>query len=239
MGHSMTIHAGHGPYPGGAYGAVGYLNESVEARKVVLELKKYLKFEDITDNNPAHSANQVLRTITAAANAEDREVNFSIHLNAAKNTSAQGLEILYYPTQENKEICQRMLRYIKQVMPDMPIHGSGLVPRANLYILRNTKARTFIIECAYVTNISDARNWDAEDFAEKFARVVKMMYSNAGASADKEEEIKPPTGVETEDGTVKNMLYKVQLGAFADKENADTLASILRSKGYDCYVKKE
>lgn len=239
MGHSMTIHAGHGPYPGGAYGAVSYLNESVEARKVVFALKRYLKFEDITDNNPAHSHTQVLRTITAAANAEDREVNFSIHLNAAANTAASGLEILYYPTGENEKIAERMLKYIKQVMPEKPIHGRGIVPRDNLYILSNTKARTFIIECCYTTNMSDARNWDAEDFAEKFASVVKMMYSNAGASIDKPFEPIPPAGVETDDGFVQNSLYKVQLGAFAYKENADTLASILRSKGYDCYVKKE
>jgi N-acetylmuramoyl-L-alanine amidase len=38
---------------------------------------------------------------------------------------------------------------------------------------------------------------------------------------------------------LKNRLYKVQVGAFANKANADKLCNELKAKGYSAFVKTE
>ena len=84
---NITIHAGHNPDGKVACGAVGYLKESTEARKVkdliYDSLCEVIDIEDVTIND-GKSSIDVLQRICKKCNAEERDLNVSIHFNASK-----------------------------------------------------------------------------------------------------------------------------------------------------------
>lgn len=81
----------------------------------------------------------------------------------------------------------------------------------------------------YGSNHGDPNNW-WDNFGRTmndFRAAVKAGLSAAAGTA---------TGGST--GTEEKTLYRVQTGAFAQKENADALASKLKAKGFDTYIVK-
>lgn len=236
MSDLLTVHAGHGPYPGRTYGVVGYLNESIEARKVVRALKKYLSFEDITVDDPNMTQNEVLRELVRRANAKDRELNISIHLNASENKNATGLEILHWHSETSRNIAQNLSDMI--ISNNYFINVRKPVERGNLYFLNNTKAVSLIIECAYATSLKDAEAWDADRCAKVIAESLKYLYRGLEPSGDKDysEYDEPYLGQNNNGDKIPNKMYKVQVGAFITKANADLLVKELKAKGYDCFV---
>lgn len=236
MSDLLTIHAGHGPYPGRTYGTVDYLNESIEARKVVRALKNHIAFEDITVNDPNLSQNEVLRELARRANAKDRQLNISIHLNASANRSATGLEILHWPSETSRKKAEKLSGLI--VENGYITNVRRPVERNNLYFLNNTKAVSLIIECAFCTSLADASVWDADRCALILASALKDMFRGLEPADDKDysEYEEPDMGKGSDGEPVPYRLYKVQAGAFYNKGNAEKLAEELRSKGYDCFV---
>lgn len=236
MSDLLTVHAGHGPYPGRTYGVVDYLNESIEARKVVRALKKHLAFEDITVDDPNMTQNEVLRELVRRANAKDRQLNISIHLNASPNRSATGLEILHWPSERSRNMAEELSRLI--VENGYITNVRKPVERSNLYFLNNTKAISLIIECAYITSLDDVSVWDADRCALILAYALKDMFRGLEPADDKDySEYEEPDMGKGSDGTsVPYRLYKVQVGAFSNRGNAAKLVEELRSKGYDCFV---
>ena len=102
---TYNIHAGHGISGGQGCGAIGILDESLEARKVKDELIRLMKSSghivyDCTYNGNA-SQNTILSKIVANCNAHTVDLDISIHLNSGRNdydgdTSTGGVEVYGY-----------------------------------------------------------------------------------------------------------------------------------------------
>ena len=99
---------------------------------------------------------------------------------------------------------------------------------ARFAVLRQTKMPAALVEMGFITNSADANllRTRQDDFAEAIA---KGILSYLGISYKPVQSAPAGTGA----------LYKVQVGAFASKANADRLASELKSKGYNTYIVKE
>lgn len=167
---NITIHAGHNPDGKVACGAVGYMKESTEARKVkdliYDSLCEVIDIEDVTVND-GKSAIDVLERICKKCNAKDRDLNISIHFNASKKEivsdgKIKGSEIwLYDSNSELKELAEDILRNLEM----QGYTNRGVKYNKGLYVLKNTKSPTMLIECCFVDDLDDVALYDEIEVA--------------------------------------------------------------------------
>lgn len=226
---SMTIHAGHAPSGGIGCGAVGYLDESKEAREVVRHLKNmiqdrgHIELYEVTVNNNM-PAKQVLELLTAKINSAQCNINLSIHLNAGGGCRAESW--CYSAQSDSNGIAEAIS---KEIATRLGIGWKKNQYNPKLYVLRHTKFPVCIIECTFVDNKEAYDKWDAYRCAQAIADAV-YSYLNLNMNDIEDLDV---------DKTDPDFLYKVQMGAFKNKSNAEKLKIELERNGYSTYIKKE
>ena len=219
----LSIHAGHNPDGKVACGAVGFLKESTCAREIVNHLLSVFsesanQVTNVTVDNGV-TASDVLQKLTHLMNSERRDLNISIHLNAASDPAANGVECYYYEGNATtrkaaEEIC-------KSLSERMGYKNRGAKYNKSLYVIRKTVDPTILVECGFVTNQEDCERYDAKKIAEAIYDGLRKAYN----WKDELPEFAP-----TEN------LYRVQLGAFRNRKNAEKLAAELKAKGYETFI---
>lgn len=167
---NITIHAGHNPDGKVACGAVGYIKESTEARKVkdliYDSLCEVIDIEDVTIND-GKSAKDVLERICKKCNEKERDFNISIHFNASKkgivsDGRIKGSEIwLYDSNSDLKELAESILKNLEM----QGYTNRGVRYSKGLYLLNKTKSPTMLIECCYVDDLDDVALYDEIEVA--------------------------------------------------------------------------
>ena len=169
---------------------------------------------------------------TKKANNLNADILVSIHINSATNTSAKGFESYTYPnagsstTAFQNVMHQEIIRAI----------GTGVQDRgkktANFHMLRESKMKAILTENLFISNSGDASKLKDDSFLDKLAQGhVNGLEKFLGLKRIEKppEEPKNPTG----------KLWKVQVGAFEDRKNADALSNDLMKQGYRPVVKYE
>lgn len=101
---------------------------------------------------------------------------------------------------------------------------------SGLYVLKNTKAPAMLVECCFVGDKDDV---EAYDYFSMASAIVKGI---TGQSVQNVQETESAgSGEETATGP-KGALYRVQVGAYSKKGNADAMANNLRSAGFDAFI---
>lgn len=230
----IAFHAGHAAPGGLGQGAVGLMDESLEARRVISALTNLCNRNNIGYSNctiySAMSQNDVLRKVTINHNIAEADVNISVHLNSATNPAANGCEAIYYPGNSEMhdlgyEIVEKIHKYTNIAMRNRPVYAKD-----NLYVLRHIKGPVVLIECAFVSSALDAHLWNPEKIALAIFDAVCEHYDVKTGN-------KNPSEIPAEEAS--KVLYKVQTGAFAKKENAEKQLEKMKKAGFDGYIKEE
>ncbi len=237
----INCHAGHNPDGKIACGAVGYIKESTEARKVKDEVISQLRdlghmVYDCTCNNGT-SKQDVLTKIVKLCNARIVDLDISIHFNAAtKETMAdgktKGVEVYIYRESDiTNQYAQRVCAEISR----LGFQNRGVKVRPSLYVLQKTKAPAMLIECCFVDDKDDVQLYDAQKMADAIVRGIagqnpKQVISDIDPDTEKQ-------NAETPVGDGKT-IYRVQVGAYSVKENAEKMAERLRQAGFDAIITK-
>lgn len=166
---NYNIHAGHCPQGQGASGAVGFLQESIENRKVKNRVISALKnaghtVYDCTDDTNC-TANQNLQRIVSKCNAHNVDLDVSIHLNAGGGT---GVEVWCYDGKTAdiaSAICEK-------VSTALGIPNRGVKHSKGLYVLKNTKSPALLVECCFVDGQNDADKWDTDKCGDAIASAI-------------------------------------------------------------------
>lgn len=230
---NISVHAGHAPAGGLGCGVVGLLDESVENRILsdklikLLNLHNEIRCYDCTYEKPGKPAD-ILVYLAQQINKLGCAINLSIHLNASKDATGNGCECwCYSPNSDSVPLAE----YIsKQISQDLNIKNRGVKFSTKLAVLRNTSFPTIIVECCFVDNRNDTSKWNAATCAQAIhVAIIDYLTTNEALIKDV-----PDTPDESRD-----YLYKVQLGAFKNKANAEALKIELERNGYATYIKKE
>lgn len=168
----INCHAGHNPDGKVANGAVGLIKESTEARKVKDEVIRLLRKEghtvfDCTVDNGT-SQNDVLKKIVNKCNQNKVDLDISIHFNAGANDlkgngRGCGTEVFVY------KIGNSSTNYAKNIVENISKLGfknRGVKEDKNLYILKNTKSPSLLIECLFVDDKDDVNLYDYKTMAK-------------------------------------------------------------------------
>ena len=232
----INVHAGHNPAGKVACGAVGLINESTEARRVKEEVISQLRqlghtvYDCTVDNGTGQQ--DVLKKIVAKCNAHIVDLDVSIHFNSgagdkAGNGRTTGVEVLLYSN------ASRAYREAEKVCKEVAVLGfknSGLKYRPNLAVLKNTKSPAMLIECCFVDDKDDVQLYNYQDMASA------IVCGITGQRVQESEETgKVEDGEETPIGN-KHALYRVQVGAYSVKSNAENMQKKLREAGFDALL---
>ena len=151
-------------------------------------------------------------------NGKKYDLVIESHLNAF-NGSAKGTEVLYYPTStKSKEYAQRVNDKLDDIFTDR-----GIKSRSDLYILRDTDCPAILIEYFFCDNKEDYSKADTNEEMQLIANKVVEGVLN-------KELQKAPTTSDTK-------MYKVCIGAYKDRDNANKMLDEAIKKGFkDSYI---
>lgn len=186
----INVHAGHNPDGMTACGAIGLIRESTEARTVKDRVITQLAamghtVRDCTCNNGT-SQNDILQKIVAACNAQEADLDISIHFNAGAQTEADGhttgTEVYVYSASS------AAATYAQQVVDNIATLGfrnRGVKERTSLYVLRHTKAPAMLIECCFVDDPEDVALYNADRMAAAIVAGITGQAAETTADAAK------------------------------------------------------
>lgn len=161
------------------------------------------------------------------ANSFGADVFVSIHTNA-HNSNAQGVETFSFP---NSSRGRKLAKDIHNEVANAKLYTKNRgLKTANFAVLRQSRMPAALIETAFITNKADSKllKNKQNDFATAIAKGT-LKYLG----------IKYKTKSKPKKKNAGKGLYKVQVGAYSDKKNAEKLAKELKKKGYNNFIKKE
>ena len=206
-------------------GAVGYATERELNVYTAAEMAVYLT---------KHYACQVrvgsgdsLYALCDEANAWGADLFVSIHFNAA---GGDGFECYVY-SDKTVELGKLFAKYVAEAGQNLreSAVAPGVKIRTNLAVLYRTAMPAVLVEGAFVDNRKDIEDWNGPAELQKLA----AAYAKAAAAYLHLEET---SSVPEE---APQVWYRVQVGAFREKANADNMLKKLRAAGFaDAYIKE-
>lgn len=158
------------------------------------------------------------------ANAWGADIYLSIHHNAGANgTSAGGIVVFSHPDGSSTSHAWRDELYAA-LIKHTGLKGNrwdGTLT-ADYQILRETDMPAVLLELGFMDSTVDVPIILTDDHARKCAEAIVEVLVKRGKLKKKAE---------------SNTVYRVQVGAFGSKANAERLMAELKSKGYEAYVK--
>lgn len=241
----INVHAGHNPDGKVACGAIGFIKESTENRNVKNEVIRLLKalghtVYDCTVDNGTSSSN-VLTNIVKKCNAHEVDLDVSIHFNAGAadakgNGKTTGTEVFIYKDNNKAEpFARNVAKAIAALgfkLRDDAVKDD-VKTASSLYVLKNTKAPAMLIECCFVDDKDDVALYDCKSMAEAIVYGITGQRYEEPTNNDVDEEIS-----NEKDTGDKDALYRVQVGAYGKKENAEAMKKKLKAAGFDAVIVK-
>lgn len=205
--------------------AVGNTNEQEQCRKIGSALEKAL---DRCGFDSKAGLTGSMYTRVAESNAFGADLHTPIHTNAFDGKVA-GLRIMVYKLGgEAEKIAQAVM---DELAPITPGKSDGISAQPQLYEISDSKALCVYIEVGFHDNPEEAR-WiigHTEDIAEAICRGLCKHYSvkYIPPKAETQAEVKP----------AEKTVYRVQVGAFHNRDNAVRMRDELKAKGYtDAFI---
>lgn len=220
----VYIGVGHG---GSDSGAVKYLVEKDINLKMALACRDYLKAAGVsvkisrTTDKDSSIAEKV-----AAANSWGADLALDIHNNAGGGDGAEVYHSIVYGT--GAALAKNILSEFEKIGQN--IRGAKTKPEGNtdyFGFIRMTNMPAVITEAVFVDNAADAAQADTDAECKAFGvAIAKGVLKTLG--------IKTPTPAAKP--TPSGKIYRVQVGAFKSKANANAMVKELKNKGYNAFI---
>ena len=210
--------------------AVGNTSEAEQCRKIALALVDALGrcgFAAKTNVSPSASMYDRVKE----SNAWGADAHIPVHTNAY-NGKVAGFRGFYYSTGSDG---YKLVTAIKNaVAPITPGTSDGLSANPKLYEIKSSNAPCAYLELGFHDNPVEARYIidHTHELAEAICNGVCAHYGVAYVNPDKVSAAPAPA---TES---KGTIYRVQVGAFSKKSNAERLRDELKAKGYNAFIKE-
>lgn len=215
MPYSIMLDAGHG---GSDPGAV-YMGrrEKDDNLSLTLAVGKILENNGI-DVLYTRTTDDYLTPFERASLANEAGVDYfiSFHRNSSPESNQyKGVEVLVY---DKSGIKYEMAQNIVGALGELGFREIGVKERTGLVVLRRTRMPALLIETGFINSDEDNRIYDEkqEEIAQAIAEAILGTLN--------EETIENP------------LYYRVQVGAYRNRENADRILYQLLDKGYPAFL---
>lgn len=177
----------------------------------------------------------------AIANEEGADLFVSIHRNAAEYPGQySGVETLIY---NDSGLKREMADRINENLEKLGFRNIGVSIRPNLVVLNSTQMPALLVEAGFIDSEKDNQIFDskfqamAQAIADGIMTTLEeppLVSSEVAPEAMTEERrrpVMPPNPPEEPEE-----LYRVQAGAFRERQNADNLMRLLENDGFPVYI---
>lgn len=202
-------------------GASDIINEVTEARKIVnriYNLCKNMGIEVYKYHDTSSSSSQNLANIVNWHNQFKDGIDVSIHFNAYQHTSnSMGTEVCYY---SQSELASKVSLAISKASG---LKDRGGKERKGLYVLKNTNKPMILIEVCFCDS-----SYDVQKYQQNFDNICLAIIQ---ALTGKTTQIN-----NTNNNSNNDKIYRVQVGAYKIKSNAEEMQQKLKNLGIDSII---
>ena len=203
--------------------AVGNTNEAEQCRRIALALVDALErcgFAAKTNVNPSASMYDRVKE----SNAWGADAHIPVHTNAY-NGKVAGFRGFYYSAGGNG---YKLVTAIKNaVAPITPGTSDGISANPKLYEVKSSNAPCAYLELGFHDNPVEARYIidHTRELAEAVCKGICTHYGAAYVNPDAQANAAAP-----------DTLYRVQVGAFRSRENAEAMREKLAAAGFPGFI---
>ncbi len=210
-----------------------YLNDRI-ADKIEKKLASYDGYQLIRVDDTTGKTDVALKTRVNKANEFEADICVSIHHNAhdpksigQNGGSGSGVIVIVYTKASQKSKEYQKIIY-DELIKETGLKGnrSNPMPTQNLYVCRETEMPCVLAECGFMDSVTDTKIILTEDFADKAAEAFVNALVEIGNLKKKSETPKDTSG----------KLYRVQVGCYSKRENAEAMKKKLMADGYDAII---
>lgn len=163
-----------------------------------------------------------LKDRTDQANMWGADLFLSIHVNAGGGT---GYEDFIHTSLSDTSKTAAIRDVIHRNIADAMVWRNRGKKKANFHVLRETSMSAMLTENGFIDNEYDAQALSTPSYLYRLATAHGEGLAKAFNLKKK--------------NITKNKLYKVQVGAFVNRKNAEMYAERVRKDGYDTYIVEE
>lgn len=198
--------------------------------KIEEKLKDYTGYELLRLDDRTGKTDIALSTRTNNANAFNADFYLSIHHNAGVNGGKGGGIVSIVYTKASAKSCEWQKELYDALIKHTGLKGnrSDPMPKQNLHECRESKMPCVLLECGFMDSSTDVPIILTDSFADKVATACVEVLVKKGNLQKK------ATKVEPSDGS----LYRVQVGAYKSKSNAENTKKKLKEFGFDAIIVK-
>lgn len=164
------------------------------------------------------------------SNAFGADLHVPIHTNAF-NGSVMGTRMFCYNTGKGMAACKAIFA---RVAPLSPGTSENIQVNPKLYEVRVPAAPTAYLECEFHDTVEGAK-WLVENAATIGEAIAHGICEYLGVTYKPVEQPKPAQPEQP----ATNKLYRVQVGAFANRENAEKMLQRLKDAGFDAFIRQD
>lgn len=208
-----------------------WLNDRI-ADKVEKLLQNYTGYQLIRTDDTTGKKDIALRARTNAANNFKADFYLSIHHNAgAKGGTGSGIVAIVYNKGASAESVAWQKELYNELIAATGLKGNRATPldKMNLHEVRETNMPAVLLELGFMDSAIDVPIILTDKFADQCAEaIVKVLVRRGGLKAKTAE----PTVV----APVVSVQYKVQVGAYGIRDNAEEMKAKLESAGFPAMI---
>lgn len=233
----IALDAGHGGSdPGAVYNG---RNEKDDNLRLALEVGKLLQNAgvDVTYTRDKDIYETPFKKATDANNV-NADYFVSFHRNSGENpNTASGVQNLIFSTGGKSET---LADNIQKNLVDLGFKDLGIIERPNLVVLRRTKMPAVLIETGFINNEQDNAKFDRE-FSQIASAIADGILNTIGMGNAMQNPAEPDYMPDNEmdeddDECVCGKLFRVQVGAFKNRDNADRLLATLLDNDFPAFI---
>jgi N-acetylmuramoyl-L-alanine amidase len=219
MVKTIVIDPGHGGTDPGASG------NGIKEKDIVLEIGKKVKYylesqyQDVKVILTRETDKYIeLSQRCKISNSLTTSLFVSIHINAANSTSAHGFETFIYNKTSSATTKAYQKKLHEAIMKGAPYFTDRGTNSANFQVLRGTTAPAILTESGFITNAQDSSILKTK---EKLDNIAKAHVDGIAICLGLKK--KPIANTKS---------YKVQVGAYDDKQQAEAIKNSIEKLGY-------
>lgn len=231
MARNVFIGVGHGGSDPGAV-ANGFQEDDLNLSIALACQSELARHGVLTKMSRIKDENDPLSEEIKECNAFNPELAVEIHNNAGGGDGCEVFYSIYGGT--GKVLANNILAEVVKIGQN----SRGAKTRKNssgadFYgWIRGTKAPAVIVECAFVDNKKDIQIIDTKEEQIAMGKAIAKGVLKTLGVAYKEE----APAVKEEPKKEEKKLYRVQVGAYAVRENAEAMQKKLKAAGFDGFI---
>jgi N-acetylmuramoyl-L-alanine amidase len=175
-GPTIVIDAGHGGTDRGARAKLPFCEEKRLCLQTARLVRKYLDQlgYHVVMTRTSDAFISLSRRVEIAQQSGSA-IFVSIHYNSSRNPAAQGIEVFFHDSKDNKSRASRSKKLADSILPRILRRTSATsrgIKKGNFYVIRETEMPAVLIEGGFISNPKERGQLKSIDYQESIARGI-------------------------------------------------------------------